>query len=1259
MKTTHFPRFARGLAAAALLATLVLPALPAPPARAAYGPPECASRLPQVLNMGLPYMEEVVLEDLEASLRTVIGQRYLESALCPDRPLRVNVALGSDYQILDWLDRGLVDMAVVPVVGLHLLRRDGLDLVEMSDSAAGAMEQLVGRIPSLTLTWIEGGETLERTGHAGDLVALADALWDLTAAEAAGPLAAGAAGEAGELPDPGHLVVPSHLSTAGFLMPVLTVEDALDSMDGAREASPEARRRFWEAFYRRVCFRFGEELGRRDGEACAAAPGSPRLEVAVIDEATASAGMDSFRPPVLGQRVAYRDRLVIRRGVADAVFGPGAIAPVELPEWDELHRLQALLDRRAETPAGEERLPTAFDGFLEPDGYFGTRTFAFRVGESLDLIEQHQRISGRAGLSLVLPGGGVKAAYQSRVLDELYHPGGTSPPRLRNAGAGAPDGEHPPLRVDSVVGTSGGALLGFFVARLGPDGPGDLSSILWKPDTANGSDRYLTASEIFGWTDLPRYISLVLVLCIFGLVLALFSWRRTGFLSPERRPEETPWIEPSVRPALLLSVLALLGLTPLVVRWVSGALAEEHVPEFEGLLYAVLLVLAMFADQCLIRTREVGKPPEERMAMPPGPQFVAGGLLIGLPVLFRFTDVGRRFLETEVSTGGVYLALALIVTGFGMVAVHRGRIGHGKLHQLAVWTGDLVVGTLAAWLVLRAVGPDLLAYVDRTPLLFLALFAALLVSAVVRLARGGGVKPGDGALGRLWGRGAKLARILVGHAGARFVAARVVSLLGCLIVLDLTRPEAAVFAETPLRELFFATSKLHAPRGPLAVCVGAVVLMFATILFLHRRRNHYRLEGVDRFRDAVLLVVTGLSFAVYLGLAVTVGLVAFLDGTGWLAGSSLFGRVAELTLFELTPAFWIGLAVASVVGSLVLVRWAWRGCRREAEAGEAAEGGRLARWICHCLAWLSAIHPNAHLMPRRVVRLGAIAFGGLVWWNFLLAPALYGNRYAFEYLEAADERFEDAYRAAHDSSSYRLTARYLAPANALSTDGTRFVLAVSDAEDCPAVPASPGVTWRRFRAVADGSRPKDDGCIDLSLAEEGQRRVLQDYIFASGSPFPAFPPRRVPIYDAAGVVDASRREALVDGGYSNNVPLEAAAKIGARQALVIHSSHPGPSPSEEGWFGALAGPLVDNLPRILGFLYERSQQGDRRSRSDLFVVSLAPPPADDWPLLTDFRSATVRRMIEQAEAGLTERIGMVESWGPPEFQTSLRVPEDG
>ena len=144
-----------------------------------YGQPECDSSLPLILDVGLPYMKGVELDDLERSLQAVIGERYLASAPCPQRPLRVNVALGSDYQVIDWLDRGLVDMGVVPVLGLHLLRRDGLDLVELEDPAAEGLEQLVGRVPLLTFTWIdaETGELSERTGHAGDLVAFTEALW--------------------------------------------------------------------------------------------------------------------------------------------------------------------------------------------------------------------------------------------------------------------------------------------------------------------------------------------------------------------------------------------------------------------------------------------------------------------------------------------------------------------------------------------------------------------------------------------------------------------------------------------------------------------------------------------------------------------------------------------------------------------------------------------------------------------------------------------------------------------------------------------------------------------------------------------------------------------------------------------------------------------------------------------------------------------------------------------------------------------------
>jgi hypothetical protein len=86
------------------------------------------------------------------------------------------------------------------------------------------------------------------------------------------------------------------------------------------------------------------------------------------------------------------------------------------------------------------------------------------------------------------------------------------------------------------------------------------------------------------------------------------------------------------------------------------------------------------------------------------------------------------------------------------------------------------------------------------------------------------------------------------------------------------------------------------------------------------------------------------------------------------------------------------------------------------------------------------------------------------------------------------------------------------------------------------------------------------------------------------------------------------------------------------------------------------GELIISLPRLISFLYERSQQIDRLSRSDLFVVSLAPPRDEkDWPLLVDFRQNTVQRMRDVAEKNLTKRIAMVQSWGRPDFRFTLRL----
>ncbi|HLE83320.1 MAG TPA: hypothetical protein VJG13_03185 [Thermoanaerobaculia bacterium] len=1235
--------------------------------------PECDNPLPQVLDVGLPYSPELDLEATEDSLQGILEALYTsESARCPRRSLRINVALGTDYQILDWLGHGLVDMGVVPALALHLLREDRADLLEIEDRGDPPLQPLVGRVPKLTLTWLEGGEERSRTGHQGDLDRFAREVWRRTASGG------------GRLPEEGgavpidRLVLPSHLSTVGFLIPMDQMQRVLGELEGPEAGADEARSRFWREVLGRVAFSFGDGAGDPPGTEGRPRPGAAVLRIDAEPDSggRAEAGLEG--PPVLGRMPVYRDRFVIRRVVADQIFAPGTFGSPAEPLPSLIEDSEGLAELLAASEAPAESGAGPFSSFRRVR-YFGNRPFAFTAEESMALLGLHQRTSGRSHLALVLPGGGVKAAYQSRILEELY-----ARSLLRNSGMAAAGLPAAPLAVESVVGTSGGALLGFFVARLGANGPWNLTDVLWKPGGAGGTggkDRYLTSSEVFGWTDLPRYVSLVLIYLVFAACLAWFSLRRGGFLSPDRPGAEKAAGPATVRPAVFGLIAAVLAGTPLLVSRVNGSASNEHVPEFEGLLYAILLGLAIFADQCIVRVEsEEGSGPEDaaRRWARPGAVVAVGLALAAGAVLLRALPAGRRFLEAEVTSGVAYLALGAVAAGLMLSAVHRGPDVRGGRRQIALWLGAFVAASAVAYLLLRLASVRLLTALDRAPLVFLALGLVLVAVAVTRLARGG-----VQVRSRTLVKGYRLVQNGLDRLSesplARRSAAVLAPVIACLVMLDLTRPEAEVFLGSSPARLVTATSKLHAPNGGLAVCLGAVLVTIGALQILDRRRNGYRFADSSKFVDGALFLFVGLAFAVYLLLLAIVFVVARLDDAGRLSGSALFARVAELTLFELTPAFWVGLGLASVLGAAALFGWARRGRRR---------GDGLGAWAAEALEFLGSRHPNAHLLPRRFVRIGLMSVGGLVWWNFVLAPGLYGNRYAEEYLKDAGARFAAAYceadRGAHcrsegadSSGSFRLTAQYLAPANALVTDGTRFVQAVPWGEyPCPAVPASPGITWRRFTLYdpAAGQRAAEDDCQDLDLTDREQLETLTDYIFASGSPFPAFPPRRVQVPESG---PPTPWEDLIDGGYSNNVPIEVAASVGAEQALVVHSSHPVPQPAAKAAPGLFAGPLVRNLPRLVGFLYERSQQLDRRSRASLFVVSVAPPYHADWPLLTDFRSTTVKRMICEAEenlglesdrcrgrgrarpTGLARRIGLVEGWGPPRFQISVEVQEPG
>ncbi|HSK81466.1 MAG TPA: hypothetical protein VLQ45_33740 [Thermoanaerobaculia bacterium] len=955
--------------------------------------PDCDDRLPQVLNVGLPQTAE-----LPRFVGEIFEQLYRDHGRCKEtRRLQVNIAVGNDYQILDWLGRRLVDVAVVPSLSLYLLERDKVGLLELDFGETAA--------------------ELPGSDREAEFVAFRQAVWCASlAGEQKGPPAFDAERRrcAALRAAPQRIDFPSHLSTRGFLAPVAGIttwmEGKLGPLDLPEDEREGLQNRFWSKVFENVRFTLEEE-GEGD-----------------------------------------RDHLVITKSMANTLFDvrPGGfeLRMATVPEG--FRSVLETLDRNPPL--------TAFRSLFEVDPYFGARTFGFTVEESMALLRQHQQTSGRARLALLLPGGGVKAAYQSRLVDELYR-------RRYLENVLAPDSavEPRPLDVDLVVGTSGGALLGYFVSRLAKNGPWTLSQVLWEKEPRVVMD----SADVFGLLDLPRYVSVLAIFLTFAVLLALLSLPHRPLIKAGLPPERGAW---RLRPWLTLWPVILL--VPVFVRTVNGSFSQEHIPEIEGLFYVICASIAMFADQCLIL--KAGEEATERKKPPVHPVVpaLAGLVLVTVPLLPVW-----------------------------------GEEGSGR------------------WI--------------------------------------------DGSAG--------------------FITA-----------------------------------------GALLVCLGCLCLLAASFLSTCSSKR-YRLEGARDFG-------IGFSLSLFHVLAVYGVLVVVMKL--W---------PGRFSLLEMTGGFWAWLlAVAFGVGALLV----GIGCARRQGT------------ICRGIRFLCSHHPNGSLVSRRFLRLAVITVVALVWWNFVLAPALYGNKHARTFLEGTVARFKTEYeRVNPNQDSRRLTAQLLVPANALERDGTRYFLMVPDRLlECPSIAWNPGTgaSWHQYRVRSGELPPGSPSCPEVQDVSPGE---VEKVIFASGSPFPIFPAHRVEIPGEKDEKGRTKAQALVDGGYSSNVPVDAARTVFAEQVLIIESENPlghgSSADDEEGWWQKiprLPGPLVADVLRLPGYLFERSQQVDRLSKRDLFVLSLSPSRDEkDWPLLIDFREPVVRRMRDVAEQDLKRRIGLVESWGPPRFQLSVQV----
>ena len=383
----------------------------------------------------------------EREMARVLEGIAASSERCFSRRISVLLARGTYAQVYGWMKRGLVDGAVVS--GLV-----GSQLLTLSDSD--------GALPfSPALVFEPGGaggarlRTRDASGVPGPAGRAYDAWLERLAAAARSPGSPSPAGLSVRFVD--------HLSTTGFLLPLL---HAAAFLKKGEPLTPGQKEEFWRRLLDSADFTFFQERGDPQGV------GSLK-DGAVLEFGAAGPSRADWEPLVLEPPVALPDDVLV---IANSFFDRLVTAGPELG-WPcvaavlNARRASATASTRAVATVSRKDLDPVYDALrrriaddLGSEPHLGARLrdwladnrHDYTLDTALRLFQVDASLTGIDRLALVLPGGGVKAAYQAVFLDSLY--GGR---KLRNEGF---EPSSQALTVRTVVGTSGGAMTGLFVA---------------------------------------------------------------------------------------------------------------------------------------------------------------------------------------------------------------------------------------------------------------------------------------------------------------------------------------------------------------------------------------------------------------------------------------------------------------------------------------------------------------------------------------------------------------------------------------------------------------------------------------------------------------------------------------------------------------------------------------------------------------------------------------------------------------------------
>ena len=354
-------------------------------------------------------------------------------------------------------------------------------------------------------------------------------------------------------------------------------------------------------------------------------------------------------------------------------------------------------------------------------------------------------------------------------------------------------------------------------------------------------------------------------------------------------------------------------------------------------------------------------------------------------------------------------------------------------------------------------------------------------------------------------------------------------------------------------------------------------------------------------------------------------------------------------------------------------------------------------------ALLLIVHSKRQKLAARIVRSGTLAVDwgpanarpwsiflvlcafGLVWWNAEVPAALYGNKRLRDHFRSDLESWFPARAQAlalTGSSSgpdLVITGAVLNAGSASCYKGDQIFWRLPGGEDLAEAAPIP---------VRQGAPPQvlalpGSELVPLPVANSRQEDWLIAIALASGAPFPLLPavgfetrvvdqggsttceillpssPQDSPVPLTQALVRLANGEGrhsdtafgVIDGGYSNVVPIAISKELGAKAVILINSTPQCPS-AKKGDFGLHLGALPSNLGRLFGYLWERSQESDRMASDDLLITEIRPPGSSDFcpaPFLLQFTPKVIdswlgatRRAIEQGEG-----IATVKSWGLP------------